>query len=248
MTFILKGEIMTFKIKAIIAGMGLTLALAAGVQAAPAADFVDKLQAETRPLADRERDGARRPVQVINLLGISEGMTVVDIGAADGWFTRVLSAAVGPTGKVIMQEGPRALETDQGAAPKATAAALGNVEVSFENLSGVGTNVADAAITALNLHHSNDERGIAAMKDLAQVLKPGGVAAVIDHVGTAQSPANAHRILPATVKGWIEAAGLEVEAESDILRTTADDHMLPVFAPELGRDTDQFMFVVRKPA
>lgn len=237
---------MAFRIKTIIAGMGLTLALASGAFAAPAADFMEKLTSEARPLADRERDGARRPYQVINLLGVSEGMTVIDIGAADGWFTRVLSAAVGPSGKVIMQEGPRALEQDQGAGPKATAAALGNVEVSFEDLGDVGDSVADVAITALNLHHANDERGIAAMKDLYAVLKPGGVAAVIDHVATAESPANSHRILPATVKGWIEAAGLVVEAESDILRTTADDHTLPVFAPELGRDTDQFLFVVRK--
>ncbi len=238
---------MTFRIKAIIAGMGLTLAMATSALAAPAADFMAKLTAEARPLVDRERDGARRPYQVMNLLGISEGMTVVDVGAADGWFTRVLSAAVGPSGKVIMQEGARALETNQGAGPKATAAALGNVEVAFVGLGEVGTNVADAAITALNLHHANDERGIAAMKDLLQVLKPGGVAAVIDHVATAESPANIHRILPATVKGWIEAAGLEIVEESDILRTTADDHMLSVTAPELGRDTDQFMFVVRKP-
>src|SRR5688500_17204779 len=224
---------MTFTIKTLIAGMGLTLALATGALAAPAADFMEKLTSEARPEADRARDGARRPYQVINLLGVSEGMTVIDIGAADGWFTRVLSAAVGPSGKVIMQEGPRALEREQGAGPKATAAALGNVEVSFEDLGNVGTSVADVAVTALNLHHANDERGIAAMKDLFKVLKPGGVAAVIDHVATADSPANTHRILPATVKGWIEAAGLVVEQESDILRTTADDHMLPVFAPEL---------------
>ncbi|MES2626540.1 MAG: hypothetical protein V4628_14745 [Pseudomonadota bacterium] len=237
---------MATRIKTIIAGMGLTLAMTTSALAAPAADFMEKLTSEARPLADRERDGARRPYQVINLLGVSEGMTAIDIGAADGWFTRVLSAAVGPTGKVIMQEGPRALEQDQGAGPKATAAALGNVEVAFVDLGEVGTSVADVAVTALNLHHSNEERGIAAMKDLFKVLKPGGMAVVIDHVGTAASPANAHRILPETVKGWIEAAGLEVEQESDILRTTADDHMLPVFAPELGRDTDQFLFVVRK--
>jgi len=238
---------MTFKIKTIIASMGLTLALGTSAWAAPAADFMEKLEAETRPLVDRERDGARRPFQVINLLGISEGMTVIDVGAADGWFTRVLSAAVGPSGKVIMQEGARALETDEGAAPKATAAGLGHVEVSFEALGGVGTNVADAAITALNLHHANDERGTAAMKDLFQVLKPGGVAAVIDHVGTLKTPANSHRIMATIVKGWIEAAGFEIVVESDILRTTADDHMLSAMAPELGRDTDQFMFVVRKP-
>src|SRR5690606_13604153 len=113
-----------------------------GLWAAPAADFVAKLTSEDRPLEDRERDGARRPVQVINLLGISEGMTVVDVGAAAGWYTRVLSAAVGASGKVIMQEGPRALEQDNGAQFRALAASLGNVEVSFENLGDMDANIA----------------------------------------------------------------------------------------------------------
>jgi predicted methyltransferase len=77
------------------------------------------------------------------------------------------------------------------------------------------------------------------------------VAAVIDHIATEATPGpnygSLHRMLPAQAAGWIREAGLEIIEESDILRTTADDHTMSIEAPELGRDVDQFMFVVRKP-
>ena len=103
------------------------------------------------------------------------------------------------------------------------------------------------AVTALNIHHFNDERGIAAMQELARVLKAGGRAAVIDHIGGANSPANGHRMDPANARRWIEAAGMEIVTDSDILRTSADDHSMSSVAPELGRNSDRFLFIVRKP-
>ena len=75
----------------------------AGTAFAIAPDFMDKLAADSRPMEDKIRDGARRPYQVMMLLGVQEGMTVVDVGAGGGWYTRVLSAAVGPSGKVYAQ-------------------------------------------------------------------------------------------------------------------------------------------------
>ena len=54
-------------------------------------------------------------------------------------------------------------------------------------------------------------------------------------------------MVPDDVRGWIETAGFEIVTESDILRTTADDHTLSVDDPRLARDVDQFMFIVRKP-
>ena len=80
------------------------------------------------------------------------------------------------------------------------------------------------------------------------MLKPGGRAAIIDHVGVpTANNAQLHRMLPSDVKTWIQQAGFEIVTESDILRTTADDHTLSVEDPILGRDVDQFMFIVRKP-
>lgn len=229
----------------------LTLILFFGVSsvwADLAPDMMEKLQADSRPQEDKARDGSRRPYQVMQALGVSEGMTVIDIGAGRGWYTHVLSAAVGPTGRVISQFGPRALQRNNGQGARDMAAAMDNTEVSFVNLADLGSNVADAAITALNIHHSNDERGIPYMRDIYTVLKPGGVAAIIDHIGLpGKDNASMHRMLVSDAKRWIEAAGLEVVEESDLLRTNADDHERTVRDPIYGRDVDRFLLIVRKP-
>jgi predicted methyltransferase len=224
------------------------LGSASGALAAPAPDFVAKLTAESRPLEDRVRDGARRPYQVMQLLGVDAGMTVLDVGAGGGWFTRVLSAATGPSGKVIAQFGPRALQRENGQEQKDLAASLGNTEAFFGNVAEIPANSVDAAVTALNMHHMNAERAGPYLKDLFAVLKPGGRAAIIDHVGLSNvDNSQLHRMVPADVKTWIQQAGFEIATESDILRTTADDHKLSAEDPILGRDVDQFLFIVRKP-
>ena len=46
----------------------------------------------------------------------------------------------------------------------------------------------------------------------------------------------------------ITAAGLIIETESDMLRNNVDDHSRMIFDPMLGRNTDRFLFVVRKPS
>jgi predicted methyltransferase len=209
---------------------------------------MDKLTAESRPQEDRVRDGARRPYQVMQALGVDAGMTLLDIGAGGGWFTRVLSAATGPGGKVTAQFGARALQTENGKQQKDLAASLGNTEAFFGNVSELPANSVDAAVTALNMHHMNAERAGPYLKDILNVLKPGGRVAIIDHVGLREiDNSRLHRMVPADVKAWIEQAGFEIAAEPDILRTTADDHTLSVDDPRLARDIDQFMFIARKP-
>jgi predicted methyltransferase len=184
----------------------------------------------------------------MQLLGVDAGMTLLDVGAGGGWFTRVLAAATGSGGKVIAQFGPRALQRENGQAQKDLAASLGNTEAFFGNVGELPANSVDAAVTALNMHHMNAERAGPYLKDLFNVLKPGGRAAIIDHVGLADvDNSQLHRMLPSDVRNWIQQAGLEIVTESDILRTTADDHRLSIDDPRLGRDVDQFLFVVRKP-
>lgn len=214
---------------------------------AMAPDFMDKLAADSRPLEDRARDGARRPYQVMELLGVEEGMTAVDIGAGGGWYTRVLSAAVGPGGKVVSQAGPRALQDNNGRAAREMAAALGNVEAFFGNVGELDPGIADVAVTALNMHHQNEERALAYLRDIYDVLKPGGGVAVIDHVGDPDvDNSRLHRMPAANARRWLEQVGFEVE-ESDVLRTSADDHTRSAVDPVLGRNTDRFLLLARKP-
>jgi ubiquinone/menaquinone biosynthesis C-methylase UbiE len=54
-----------------------------------------------------ERDGRaqqEKPEEVVQAMEIREGMTVADIGAGTGFFTRRLAKAVGPTGKVYAED------------------------------------------------------------------------------------------------------------------------------------------------
>jgi len=229
----------------------LTLAFGATSVLALPADFDAKMAA--RPDADKARDEARKPKETVELLGIQEGWTVVDVSAGGGWFTRVLSAAVGPKGKVLAQFGERPLQTNNGQAQKDMAASLGNVEPQFVAMSGVAAGTADAAVTAMNLHDAfnfrGEEAGVAFIKDIFNVLKPGGVAAIIDHEGnTGVDNKELHRIAAETVKSLIEKAGFEIVTDSQLLNNAADDHSKSSSDETLGRSTDQVFFVVRKPA
>ena len=234
---------------------GLTLLMAAGLATTALAlpdDFMDKLQSEDRPQADKDRDEARKPVETMEALGVEEGWTVVDVSAGGGWFTYVLSAAVGPDGRVLSQFGERALERNNGQAQRDLAEQLGNVEPMFVAMSELPAGVADAAVTALNFHDQWNFRGEEGaqtfLMDIYNVLKPGGVAAIIDHEGD-EGAANGdlHRVPASVAREQIEKAGFEIVEESDVLDNPADDHTLPSNDDSLERHTDQFLFIVRKP-
>ncbi|MES2626235.1 MAG: class I SAM-dependent methyltransferase [Pseudomonadota bacterium] len=233
---------------AFVLGMGLSTL----VMALPA-DFDAKLQSPTRPQADKDRDDARKPKETMEVLGVQEGWTVVDVSAGGGWFTYVLSAAVGPEGKVYSQVGERPLQTNNGQAQKDMAASLGNVEPMFVAMSAMPAGVADAAVTALNLHDAYNFRGEegaqAFLKEIFNVLKPGGVAAIIDHDGT-EGAANGdlHRLPASIAREQILKAGFEIVSESEVLDHPADDHSLKSNDPTLSRATDQFLIVVKKPS
>jgi predicted methyltransferase len=74
---------------------------------------------------------------------------------------------------------------------------------------------------------------------------------VIDHVATAGSglrdTETLHRIDPIRMRREVEAAGFIFEAQSDVLRNTADSHKLVVFDPSIKGKTDQVVFRFRKP-
>src|SRR6202030_1188981 len=53
-----------------------------------------------RPDADRQRDDARKPGEVVRFSGMKSGWTVADLIPGTGYYDRIFSVVVGPKGHV----------------------------------------------------------------------------------------------------------------------------------------------------
>ena len=235
----------------LIAATACAAVFAGGAWAQLAPGFDAALMAEERPAEEKERDASRMPAEVLNFVGIGEGMNVLEAIAGGGWYTEVLSAAVGPDGAVYSQNAARFQER-VGAAAAARAERLGNVEVIYTEGTAIELPVeADAAFTALNLHdmaNRGDEVGLGFLGGIYDALKPGGVFGLVDHVGIeGQDNSNLHRMETSKARDLIVQAGFVIEEESDILMNPEDDHTLRVFDPAIQGATDRMLFRARKP-
>jgi predicted methyltransferase len=212
------------------------------------------LAAPERSQENKARDAARKPIETVQFFGIKTSDTVVDMIAETGWFTEVLSAAVGPKGHVYMQNPPFLAERE----PKDMIARLRNIETVHVPLDQAGlTGKVDAVVTAMNLHDiyngfgnqpGGEAPAVEFVKAMYAALKPGGVLGVIDHVGIAgQNNAMLHRMLPQQARDVLTKAGFKIDAESMLLANPADDHTKGVFDPSIRGHTDQFVFRARKP-
>jgi len=219
------------------------------------------LSGPDREVGDFARDSTRKPVQVLEFLGIQAGMTVLDLYAAGGYYTFILSKAVGDAGTVYAQNTERGLRfvedrqnISQGEAlnAKIEQGNLRNVTQLVRPLSEIGLadNSIDLIIVAQTLHdyyNPNPERALEMLLQLRLLLKPGGVLGITDHVGVAgRDNRDLHRMEIQQAVELARAAGFEVEA-SEILRVGADDHSRSIFDPRLNRSTDRFLLKLTKP-
>jgi predicted methyltransferase len=224
-----------------------------------AAELNSALNAPSRPQADRERDANRKPAELVTLFGVQKGMTVLDLIASGGYFTEVLSIAVGPTGKVYAQNPPAFLQFRDGMYDKAIGERLADdrlpnvvrVDADLPAASIIPPGSVDVAVTALNFHdiyNRDAAAGVAFLKNVHSTLKPGGVLGLIDHAGnTGADNAKLHRMPKQQAIEAAQQAGFVVDKDSDLLANASDDHTKGPFDPALRGKTDQFVLVLRKP-
>ncbi len=222
-------------------------------------DLTSLLASAARAEADRARDAGRKPADVIAFLGIEPGMNVIDVIAAGGYYTEVLSLAVGPDGHVAAQNPAFVLAMREGVNEKTLSARLADDRLG--NVSRLDKEVAeilpedgpfDAAITALNFHdiynNYGEEGAVGSLQVIYAALKPGGVFGIIDHHGAeGNDNKTLHRALKTDAIRTAEAAGFVVEDESGLLHMHNDDMTQGVFAEGLRGKTHRFLLKLRKP-
>ncbi|MEO7207670.1 MAG: methyltransferase [Steroidobacteraceae bacterium] len=214
-----------------------------------------------RPDADKLRDANRKPVQTLEFLGVKPGEQIAEILPGGGYFTRIFSKAVGPSGHVyaLVPERPANAPADMpDLAGKVTAIAADpnypNVTVVIQPLTKLVTPApVDLVFTAQNYHdlHNFPVDVVGFNRTILESLKRGGLYIVLDHSAPAGSGLSdtktLHRIDADAVKQEVTAAGFEFVGASEVLANPSDSRSTMVFDPSIRGKTDQFILKFRKP-
>lgn len=226
-------------------------------------DYFSLLNRPERPAEDRERDAASHPAEMLGLMGLRPGQQVLDFQSASGYFTELLSYAVGAEGKVIAHNhscegvlGPEVFEQRYGNQR------LANTELLFakHNDLHLPAESLDAVLMSMVYHDTYWEgEGVdwgpvdhaAFLSELHQALKPEGVILVIDHQATPgtdpyRSARETHRIDRAVVLQDFINAGFVLQQESDVLRNRSDKLDTQIFGDAVYRTTDRFVLLFGK--
>lgn len=191
------------------------------------------MASQDRDDRDRAHDPQRKPVELIQFVGLAPGMHVADLGAGAGYSTDLLARAVGPTGKVLAMDTPH---WDGPGMTKIWTARLG------QQLMANTTHVFRSwneplppeahdldVVTFIAAYHDvvaekDDETKLNAAVFAA--LKHGGTYVVIDNSAKAGSGKDAceplHRIDEQLVRDEVQRAGFKLAQESDFMRNPAD--------------------------
>lgn len=243
----------------VVALAALSLGGSGLASAAMASPLTAALADAARPATDVARDAARHPVEILSFAGVRPGDQVADFMMGSGYFTRILSAAVGPKGHVYGYQSAEfiAFRAAYGTEQAAVVADYKNVTPLAAPLSASGLPAGlDLVLTVQNYHDLHLKPFPAGTADsvnrqVFKALKPGGVYLVVDHAAAAGAPLSVadslHRIDMAIVKQEVEAAGFKLVGEDKSLASTADDHSLNVFLPAIRGKTDQFILKFQKP-
>ena len=245
----------TFSGSLLTRGLFLALGATALTAASASAQAVDRERLEAvlsaQPEAVQGLYAALHPAETLAFFGIEPGMTVVEALPGGGWYSKILIDYLGPDGALIGADyavdmfplfgffSDEALEAKktwvqdwseeangwvEGGAP-VSAFQLGSLPESME-----GT--ADAVVMIRALHNLARFEGrggflTAAVQDVYDILKPGGMLGVVQHEARPDMPDDfatgaGGYLKKSFIIEQMEAAGFDFVADSDINQNPKD--------------------------
>jgi len=223
---------------------------------------LDAALADPARRADRDvTDARRKPAELIAFAGVKPGDKLLDLIPGNGYWTRIFSKIVGPSGKVYSVWPQSYAKLAQGNVATLTQLAAdkyyGNIVTEVQATTTLtAPEPLDVVWTSQNYHDYPDEfmgKGDPSILSKAayKILKPGGTLIVIDHMAEPGSglrdTERFHRIDPAAVRKQAEAAGFVFAGESKVLNNPADPLNIPVFDKAIRGHTSQFAYKFTKP-
>jgi len=216
--------------------------------AATMPDYAAILANPERPANERDLDSARKPNEVLAFYGVKQGDRVADILAGRGYYTAILSQAVGAEGLVYtVNPNSRDEINSRWKAPK-----FANVKIADGPLDKIALpqdGSLDFALTHLNYHDLSREVRAAMNTRVLAALKKGGIYGVVDHSAREGSGDEAvktlHRIDKLLVIREVTAAGFRLAKEGNMLSKPDDKRDFNV-NKERNKD-DRFVLAFQKP-
>jgi len=211
----------------------------------------------SRPADQKQADALRKPGQTLAFSGVRPGMTIGEFYPGGGYFTRMLSDVVGPTGHVYGIENDRwkgAVDANKALLAEGK---WKNVSMDVQPFGTVNfPKPLDLAWVTQNYHDLKIAKygkvdTLAFDRAVYKALKPGGTFFILDHQGapglTDAQIEKLHRINRAVVVKEVTSAGFKLVAEGKFLRRANDDQTKPIFDPSVRGHTDQYALKFVKP-
>jgi len=166
---------------------------------------------------DPARDAWQKPKELVAALAIRPGMTVADLGAGTGYFSRYLAGAVGERGTVFaVDTEPNLVAHLRERAEREHTPNVAPLLASFDD-SRLPRGGIDLVLIVDTFHHL-DQR-LEYLRRLRRVLRPSGRVAVVDWQAQPLpvGPPPEHKLPRDQVVREMEAAGYRLAAEPGIL-------------------------------
>jgi len=166
---------------------------------------------------DPKRDEWQKPAAVVQALEITRGMTVADLGAGTGYFSRYLAAAVGPSGSVLaVDPEPNMVAHLRERAEREHTDNVVPILASLDN-PRLPVGSVDLVLIVDTYHHLDDR--LTYLRALQRFLHPSGRVVVIDWHKRALpvGPPPEHKLAREQVVEEMTAAGYRLVAEPDLL-------------------------------